>query len=348
MDIKQQVELLEQKDNKLKLEFQFLKQIEEHYKTIVKKEKENLSEKSLEQYSRCLKLLHKNIVGYEKTEDYNFVKDKEKVENYLSKFSFTTQRNYCNAIVALLESEDKPDKPILKYYKNIVKQNNTNYKQYNETGIISDKQAGNFVGIDKVNELLDKLKQEKNKMGYIIFKILYHHHIRNELAELQVIELKPFKKLQERNKYYYKSKEDEDKDINRIGKNYLVMGSKKIFIARNGYKTQKIYGEINFEITDKILIREIKKYVKTLLTNEMFPFPEQSNVDKRNQLSNYMIYLSKKHIDVNISTTIMAKIMMSHKFLNNKKLQEQSAKERGHSVNVENEIYIKEQQPKKE
>ncbi len=304
----------------------FLKEIEEHYKGIIKEEKPTLTEKSVEQYARCLKLLHKDVVGFEKTEDYNFVKDYEKVENYLSKFSFTTQRNYCNAIVALLESEDKRDKVAIKHYEKIVKQQNNNYKKQNESGIISDKQAGNFVGIDKVDELLNKLKQEENKMGYIIFKILYHHHIRNEIAELQVIQLKPFKKLSLENK----------KD-----KNYLVMGSKKIFIARNGYKTGKKYGEIIFEITDKLLIREIRQYVKTLLTNEMFPFPTKANTDKRNQLSNYMIYLSKKHIGVNISTTIMAKIMMSHKFLENKTRQEQTAKERGHSLNVENDVYIK-------
>jgi hypothetical protein len=306
------------------------KQIEEHYTTIIKQEKEQLTEKSVQQYARCLKILHKNLVGNESTEDYNFVKDYEKVENFLSKYSFTTQRNYCNAIVALLESEDKRDKVAIKYYEKIVKQQNNNYKKQNESGIISDKQAGNFVGIEKVNELLEKLKQEKNKMGYIIFKILYHHHIRNEIAELQVIPLKPFKKLSLENK----------KD-----KNYLVMGSKKIFIARNGYKTGKTYGEIVFEITDKTLKKEIRDYVKTLQTNEMFPFPSEKNVDKRNQLSNFMIYLSKKHIGVNISTTIMAKIMMSHKYLENKLKQEQTAKERGHSINVENDVYIKKPNP---
>jgi hypothetical protein len=306
------------------------KQIEEHYTTIIKQEKDQLTEKSVKQYARCLKIIHKNLVGNEKTDDYSFVKDYEKVENFLSKYSFTTQRNYCNAIVALLESEDKRDKVVIKHYEKIVKKQNNNYKKQNESGIISDKQAGNFVGIDKVQELLEKLKQEKNKMGYIIFKILYHHHIRNEIAELQVIPLKPFKKLSLENK----------KD-----KNYLVMGSKKLFIARNGYKTGKKYGEIVFEITDKTLKKEIRDYVKTLQTNEMFPFPSEKNVDKRNQLSNFMIYLSKKHIGVNISTTIMAKIMMSHKYLENKLKQEQTAKERGHSINVENDVYIKKPNP---
>ena len=321
------------------------KQIEEHYTTIIKQEKDQLTEKSVKQYARCLKIIHKKLVGNEITDDYSFVKDYEKVENFLSKYSFTTQRNYCNAIVALLESEDKRDKVAIKHYQKIVKQQNDNYKKQNESGIISDKQAGNFVGIEKVNELLEKLKQEKNKMGYIIFKILYHHHIRNEIAELQVIPLKPFKKLSEKNKYYYKTKEDEEKDINRVGKNYLVMGSKKIFIARNGYKTEKKYGEIIFEITDKTLKKEIRDYVKTLQTNEMFPFPSEKNTDKRQQLSNFMIYLSKKHIGVNISTTIMAKIMMSHKYLESKLKQEKTAKERGHSINVENDVYIKKPNP---
>jgi hypothetical protein len=327
-------------------QIEWLNQMEQQYKTTIKQEKDRLTEKSLNQYARCLKLLHKSLVGFEPTEDYSFLKDKEKVENFLSKYSPTTQRNYCNAIVAILESEEQLDKPILKYYKGIVKQQNTNYKQQNETGIISDKQAINFNGgIEKVDELIDKLKQQDNKMGYILYRILYHHHIRNEIATLQVISLKAFRRLKPEHKYDYKTEEDRKNDKNRVGKNYLVMGSRKIFIARNGYKTEHKYGEIVFEVTDKLLKKEIKDYVATLKTTEMFPFPIQSKTDKRQQLSNYMNHLSKTHVGLNISTTIMAKIMMSHKYLANKLQQEQTAKERGHSISVENDVYIKAPNP---
>ena len=54
-----------------------------------------------------------------------------------------------------------------------------------------------------------------------------------------------------------------------------------------------------------------------------------------------MSYVSNKEIGVKISTTLMAKIMLSDKYLINKQAQEKDAKERGHSVSVENDIYVK-------
>lgn len=301
-----------------------LKQIEDNYRSIISKEKPLLTQKSINQYARCLKLLHINLVNHDNLENYKFLKNTDNVEKFLSQYSLTTRRNYCTSIINLLETEENRDKDTIKYYEKITKHINNDYKKQNETGIISDKQSVNFVDIEQIDKLIELLKLNKETMGYIIFKILYHHHIRNELAELQVVELKRYKRMTINDKY---------------NKNFLVVGSKKLFISRNGYKTGKIYGEIVFEIKDKILKRDLRKYLKTLTTDMLFTFPP--NKDKRNQLANYMIYLSKKYIGVGISTTMMAKILLSHKYLSHKKKQQESADERGHSVSTENLVYIK-------
>ena len=322
---------------------------------LIKSEKPNLSPNSVKQYVRCLILLHNALApSIKESSNYAYLKDKEKVATFLGKYSFTTARNYYTAIITLLETETPRDKVVINDYKTIVKQLNNKYTKQNETGVISDKDNAALNGefknskekLDQLITLLDNDPVDKanNKMGYILFRLLYHHHIRNEIAELIRIPLMKYKKLKKEDKYYYKNKEDEKEDKNRIGKNYLVVGSKKLFIARTGYKTEKKYGEIIFDITDKQLIKELRTYLETLKTDEVFTFPEgksDAKVSKRTQLTNYMIYVSKKHIGMKISTTLLAKIMMSHKYADNKLKQEKTAKERGHSINVENLVYVK-------
>jgi len=311
---------------------------------LIKSEKPNLSPNSVKQYVRCLIILHNALApSIKESSNYAYLKNKEKVAEFLSKYSFTTARNYYTAIITLLETETPRDKVVINDYKTIVKQSNDNYNKQNQTGIISDKQNealnGEFKNgkekLDQLITILDKDPEDikNNKMGYILFRLLYHHHIRNEIAELIRIPLMKYKKLTTEDK----------KD-----KNYLVVGSKKLFIARNGFKTGKKYGEIIFDITDKQLIKELRTYLKTLTTDEVFVFKsgksEDSSVTKRNQLSNYMIYVSKKHIGMKISTTLLAKIMMSHKYADNKLKQEKTAAERGHSLSVENAVYVKQPQ----
>ena len=297
---------------------------------LITNEKPNLKPTSISQYIRCLKTLHSKIVEEsEETTIFNFVKNPETLELHLSKYHFTTARNYYTAVITLLESENNPEnKPLIKKYSSIVKNSNDEYKKENETGIISMKQSENFVSVEEIDKLINKLKTY-DKKGYILFSILKHHHLRNEIATLQIIKLQEFKKL----------KTPDKKD-----KNYMVVGTKKLFISRNGYKTDKKYGEIVFEITDKKLNKEVRNYIKGLDGNEeMFSFPDINGEgnDKKKQLSNYMSYVSKKFIGSKISTTILAKIMLSSKYLENKQAQEKDAKERGHSVSVENDVYIK-------
>jgi len=293
---------------------------------LIKDEKPNLKDNSIKQYVRCIRTLYNKIVTDDEVEDnFDFLKDPDELEKHLSEYHYTTSRNYYTAVITLLETEEPRDKKVIKQYESIVKSTNTHYKTQNETGVISVKQSPNFVSVDKVDELINKLKGE-NDMGFIIFSILKHHHIRNELATLQTIKLMDYKKL---------------KDEDKRDKNFMVVGSKKLFISRNGYKTNKKYGEIVFDITHKPLVKELRRYIKTLKGNEMFPFPDNKSNDKKQQLSNFMIYLSKKYIGVKISTTLLAKIMLSHKHLLNKQAQEKDAKERGHSLSVENDVYIK-------
>tara|TARA_Y100001963_G_scaffold79085_1_gene109777 strand:- start:154 stop:570 length:417 start_codon:yes stop_codon:yes gene_type:complete len=129
------------------------------------------------------------------------------------------------------------------------------------------------------------------------------------------------------------------KDEEKQGNNYLVMGSKKILLVRYDFKTNKKYKEIINEIDDKKLEKEIRSYVKTLKSDNVFEYKGEQLTSKK--LTNILLYQSKKLVGVPLSTTMLAKSILSEKYSSNLKAQKEDAKNRGHSVNVQNKVYVK-------
>jgi len=297
----------------------------QHYTEIIKKQKPYLKDISVSQYVKSIERLSQNLKPEdEPMESFDFIRDDEKVEVFLSKFSFTTRRNYYSAIITLLQSEEKPDKDLINKYSKIVRDTNTKYVEQNETGVVSEKQKDKLLPMEKINSLLEALKKEKSQMEYILFKLLSIYHLRNEVATLQRITPTEYKKLT-----------NEDKG----GNNYLVVGTKKITIYRNDYKTKKKYGTIKIDITDKEFQKEFRNYLNTLKNNIVFPYNNEMMSKKR--LTNHLMYYSRKHINVGISTTMLAKSILSHKYSEKVEGQKLDAAARGHSVSMQNNVYVK-------
>jgi hypothetical protein len=292
---------------------------------IIKTQKPYLKDTSISQYVKSIKRLYDKLGGEDENFDtFDFVKDEDKVHEYLSQFSFTTRRNYYSAIITLLQSEEKPDKSLIQKYDTIVRDNNKKYVEQNETGVVSEKQKDKLVPMEKINSLLQSLKNEKSQMEYILFKLLTLHHLRNEVATLRKITPSEYKKL---------------KVEEREGNNFMVVGTKKITIYRNDYKTNKKYGTIKFDITDKEFQKELREYLDTLDNNIVFPY--NGDIMTKKRLTNHLMYYSKKHIGIGLSTTMIAKSILSYKYAEQQKGQKLDAKVRGHSVNVQNAVYVK-------
>ena len=314
----------------------------------IKKGKPHLKDSSIQQYIRTIKKLNKLINGENSTiKNLDFIEDFEKVKKALQDFHFTTRRNYYTAIINVLQLDETPEinenwdeeaekkihydkfiykgKLINKYIK-IVKEANAKYEEEQDSQIISEKQKKSFLTEEKfpvIQEFIDKVKASKDEMLYILLRLITKYHTRNEIANLKLIKLMDFKKLK-----------DEDKKGN-----YLVMGSKKILLVRYDFKTNKKYKEIINEIDDKKLEKEIRSYVKTLKSDNVFEYKGEQLTSKK--LTNILLYQSKKLVGVPLSTTMLAKSILSEKYAPNLKAQKEDAKNRGHSVNVQNNVYVK-------
>ena len=194
--------------------------------------------------------------------------------------SQTTKRNMFNVLHVYMDSKEELE--LGKQYAKKRDLLNAEYVEQNESGIISDKQAPNFITYDELITFSHKVRADKKDECYIISQ-----------------------------------------------------GTKMIFYC-NQFATKKTRPQEELEIDGRARI-ELQKYIKRwgIKSGEVvFPI-------SKNNVSQLLIKTSQKYIQKNISTTLIRKIVSSHKFLDSKLEQEAHAKSIGHSVATENLVYIK-------
>jgi len=307
-------------------------------KETIKKSRPNVKDTTIKSYEANLTKLKKMF----DSDDYTFLEDIDKVMEKIGDKHFTTIRNYLNAVVILLSALNHDGKydTLLKEYQSKRNELNKQYEDENATGKISEKQEKNFVPYEDIVGMINKMGQDlkgfkkrelsaKDKMLLQIYSI-YQSHIRlpmrNDLAEMEAITKREYNKLTEAEKKV---------------KNYLVVEKGKMFMVLNKFKTSAKYEELRFDVP-KDLEKLLRSYLKINGLGVLF----KSSTGKaltRNQISQLLIKFSKRYLDgKSISTTMLRKIVLSHKFGDLKKEQEEMSKITGHSVETMNNVYIKE------
>jgi hypothetical protein len=244
-------------------------------------------------------------------------------------YSYLSRRNYYVAIIEFLRALDpEGSKAITNYYTvTFIDSASEQYLKEQESGKISKKQAPNFVKPEIVQEFIAKAK-ENDKQLYILLRLISTYHCRNEIVTLKIIDYE---------KYKEGFTEEEKKH------NYLVWGKNKNFrLVRFNFKTSTSYKKLDNYIDDKELKSELLSY---LMENNKkdgdFVFVRNGKPMTTNALSSLLIYESKKLVGHSLSTTMIAKSLLSAKYADKNEDQKQDAKNRGHSVSVQNNVYVK-------
>jgi len=250
--------------------------------------RKKLSAGTLKNYVANFKKLHKAITGKDEIKDLSFLMDKDKVDKYLQGLKPTSRTNYYGVILTVLD----PDTETHELYKiDKMKNNFNNKKDTTVNKTIQDK----VIDISEYNDMLKKIKKAGLEQDYMMLLMLKHLPIRNEIGNLEVITLKEFKKLKVKTK------------------NYLVVGSKQLFVYRTIYKTSKIYGDIKTEITDKTLKKELLKYVKSFNPGRTELFLNKSGTYmNHSETSNRLSYVTEKYSGHKLSTSSIFKIMLAN------------------------------------
>lgn len=313
----------------------------------IKEARPNIKDSTVKMYVSNLNKLQKMF----DTDTWKFLDDIDKVKKELSHLHYTSQRNYFNSIIILLmalNSDGKYDK-LLDKYNEIRNQGNQQYQDENATGVISDKQKANFVPLSDVQKMISDMDSEIKSKGlkkkdslspkektliqvFILYSIYTRLPMRNDVSGMTITTKRLYNKLSE----------DDKKESN-----YLVVEKNKMMFVINAFKTSAKYKELDINIP-KDLEKLLRFYIRVnKLSNGDVLFTSTTGKPlSRNALSQLFIKTSKKYMDKSISTTMLRKIVLSDKFADVKKEQEDMAEITGHSVATMNKVYVKQDQDK--
>jgi len=290
-----------------------------------------------------IKKLNKIITKSDEIKNLDFLKDINIVMNALNEKLTTTKKNYLVAVlVVLMSNKNKFEKQIQDYsdkIKDLQNQVNDNYDN-NEK---SDKQDKNWVDYPEILNLLKKVKKEvtpilqkpqdqltaKDKDAIQQYLVLYLYSgkafpiTRNDFAEMRIV------------------KETDELDKN---KNYFVIKkSGTPYFKLNEFKTAKFKGDIEIPIKDMELRRLINKWTKINGTGFLLVNISTNTPMTPNGISKYLQKIFKKHLNKNISTSLIRSIYTTHKYKGNMSIKEkkQLATEMMNSKGTAETVYNK-------
>ncbi len=278
---------------------------------------------TIKQYASQLRKLFGILGGTSKLNQPKFVLDK------ISDLKYLTRRNYMNSLILYLQATDSASQKVLKTYTDERNKLNDEYNKQQSTGKISEKQAPNFVSLAELQKMTKRMLDDYKKTGniktlmnYTMFEILMKHPFRNDLAGMIYIGKREYNTLKKQGKL--------------LEKNYLVQEGNNMFFVLRDYKTAKKYGEKKIPV-DKSVKAKLRKYIregKIEKGDVLFDIPKES-------YSHNLIEASLKYSGKRIGTTMIRHIYLSDKHGEAKKVMDADAKQMGHSVAVQQGIYVK-------
>ena len=298
---------------------------------VIKKARPQLKQGTLKNYATQLRKMEK-LFGIEFVD-----KDPQEIVEgiHTSGLSSNYQRNLFAVTIVLLMSidKDKYAKEIEVFRKEMDKLNKK-YVDENQKGeLVSKNQKENIITYKELREYIDKVKADIDKeemlhIVYVVLESLFRTPVRLDHAGLIFIGKRAFKHLtlEERSKH-----------------NYLVETrgnrGKLTFAFYQDATTNKTRPE-EFQDLPKDLEKIWRKYLRVMKYQHgdvVIPLT-------RNHLSQVLRQTSERYIDKHIGSTLIRKIVLSEKYLDTKEMKEKQAdfaKKVGHSVAVEDLVYVK-------
>tara|TARA_R110000796_G_scaffold109329_2_gene220701 strand:- start:781 stop:1827 length:1047 start_codon:yes stop_codon:yes gene_type:complete len=322
-----------------------------------------IKDSTLKMYIANIKKVSKTLNDGVETGGYEWLKDTEKVKTFFEQLTrtikgedtprpiqYTTIRNYYNAIIMYLyalNSDGKADTYIENYTK-YRDELNKKYEDDQATGNFSETQDKNMATMEEIHQIISdigvelknmklkdkpRLKREERTLLqiYLILNIHVVAPLRNDLAGMKIIK-----------KRIYNSLTNDDKKET----NYLVLNKNKMFFCLNDYKTSRKYSEKCIEIPDDL--RKVLRFYLSINNSEYLLTKMDGKPMTRNYISQLLTKYFKNKIGKSISTTLLRKVYLTHKYSDIKEEMERDADLMGHSVAIAQKVYVKKRLPVKE
>ena len=266
----------------------------------------------------------------------------EKKENG-KELHYSTIRNYMNsAIIYLYAMNNKGNTDdLIEKYSDYRDELNKQYEDDSAKGTWSEKQGKNVITMEELHQVISDIGNELKAMKlkdldrlntrqrsllqvYMILNVHSVAPMRNDLAGMKIIKKRQYNKLTE----------EEKKETN-----YLVMEKNNMFFCLNDYKTSRKFKEKCIELSPEL--RKVMRFYLRFNESEYLLTRNDGTPMSRNAISQVLIKTFKKRLGKSVSTNMLRKIYLSHKYSNVKEELEKDANMMMHSTHTAMSKYIK-------
>jgi len=313
--------------------------------------KKEIKPSTIKMYIANIKKLSKIMNDGEIKGGFDWLKSLSKVKENLMKkkdngkeLHYSTVRNYINSAIMYLyamNDEGKAD-DLIQEYSDYRDELNKKYEEETATGTWSEKQGKNVITMEELHKVISDIGQELKDMKiknlerpntrqrsllqvYMILNVHSVAPMRNDLAGMKIIKKRQYNKLSE-----------EDKKQT----NYLVLEKNNMFFCLNDFKTSRKYSEKCIELSPE-LKKVMRFYLKYIGASEYLLTRNDGEPMSRNAISQVLIKTFKKRLGKSVSTNMLRKIYLSHKYSNVKEELEKDSSMMMHSTNTAMSKYIK-------
>ena len=304
---------------------------------LIKSIKPNLKDISIKRYVANLNKLRKDVDG---DEDFKFLEDKKKVDEYLNTKGDSTRKAYLNAVIVFLQATNGDDK-LIKQYQSPRDTLNEEYKEQVATNQPTQKEKEKLITLAEWDELISKLdtetakfynkspnaltKKEYNMMLFQLINCLHRHlPLRNDFSNMKLVRTK-----REANQYLAKEPEHNVLLLSRMFKQiYLV-----------NYKTAGTYGTKIIQMPDAV-VSCVMRFLRVSKNNKWLISNYKGNPLSTTEYSKFLISNFEKHLGKKIGSSTLRKIYLSGKYGGVLEDMKQDAHNMCHSVGTQ-KIYIK-------
>jgi len=285
---------------------------------------DNITESSKKLYTSNIKRLNNGDIP----KSASFLKDFDKINSIIEKYSQNTKKSYYISIVSYLKDKKVPKK-VKDYWTD--KMNEANKKFLETSDEKTQKQKDNWLEWAEVLQIQKQLENDLPK------KVTNQKDYQKCLSYL-VLSL--YTKISPRRvrDYHEMKVVPEYKDTMSKDYNYLDVKNKKFIF--NNYKTKGAYGTQEQDIPEDLF--SILKKMSIPKEKKFEPIDMILTYDGDKPAGNYITRLLNGVFKKNVSASLLRNIYVSNKLGDTKNEAKELAQEMGSSVNVLNNVYNKE------
>lgn len=300
------------------------------------KKARNIKEASCNTYMSALNKIRTGVLDNPTGEmkDTSFLQDFNKVMKVINnEKKITSKKNKLTAVLVALSSDNPKNEDLLDKFGNELKNLSEKYLAFLKTQKKTETQEKNWIEYDDLIKIVNKvMKEVKNKeitkkkaedelsnkefdvlQQYLVLRTYIAFPLRNDFADMKILPLKEYKKLQ--------SAKKEDN-------NYLVLlsNNKKQFHI-NQFKNKRFIGSKILDIPSP-LNRVINLWLKHNKSGYYLVKTDRKTPMNPNSITKFLNKIFLKHSKKKISTSMIRHIVISHLLKGEKTIKQKEKEEK--------------------